>query len=39
MNPTSIKARLVLAALAALASTATLTLTIVLPLVSIEGLA
>jgi hypothetical protein len=39
MNPTSIKDRLVLAALAVLASTATLTLTIVLPLASIEGLA
>lgn len=39
MNPTSLKTRMVLAALAALASTATLTLAVVLPLVSIEGLA
>jgi hypothetical protein len=39
MTPTSIKARLVLAALAVLASTATLTLAVVLPLASFEGLA
>lgn len=39
MNPTSLETRLWLAARAALASAATLTITIVLPLASAEGLA